>query len=129
MRKNMITLTTTTLMAAGALSVAGPAPAYAESRFGCDYPRVCFYLTSTDWVARKPTSAFRDITPAFQKLGPKARHAYAAYNSRIDDSAWLEMSDDSATCLGPADIWFFDQLTPPQKVIGVQITDENECFD
>jgi hypothetical protein len=128
MRKNMIALMATTVMAAGAVPVVGAAPAYAESRFGCDYPRICFYLTSADWLARKPTSAFRDITQDFQKLGPRARGAYAAYNSRIDDSAWLEMSDGSQTCLAPADTWFFDQVSPPQRVIGVQITDQNECF-
>jgi hypothetical protein len=128
MRKNMIALTATTIMAAGATTVVGAAPAHAEGRFGCDYPRVCFYLTSADWLARKPTAAFRDITKDFQKLGPRARGSYAAYNSRIDDSAWLKMSDEWQTCLGPDDIWFFDQASPPQKVVGVQITDEDECF-
>ncbi len=128
MRKNTMALTATIIMAAGAAPVAGTSPAHAESRFGCDYPRVCFYLTSADWLARKPTAAFRDITKDFQKLGPRARHAYAAYNSRIDDSAWLGMSDESQTCLGPNDIWFFDQASPPQTVTGVQITDEDECF-
>ena len=87
MRKKMIALAATALMAAGAAPVLGSAPAFAESRFGCEYPRVCFYLTSADWLARKPTAAFRDLTQDFQKLGPRARHAYAAYNSRIDDAA------------------------------------------
>ncbi|GIE82106.1 hypothetical protein Aph02nite_80560 [Actinoplanes philippinensis] len=128
MRKNMIALTATTIMAAGAIPAVSASPAYADGRFGCDYPRVCFYLTSADWLARKPTSAFRDITRHFQKLGPRARYAYAAYNSRIDDSAWLEMSDGSQTCLGPDDTWFFDQADGPQTVIGVQIVDENECY-
>ncbi|WP_433789840.1 hypothetical protein [Actinoplanes sp. CA-252034] len=128
MRKNMIALTATTIMAAGAISTVNASPASAGSRFGCDYPRVCFYLTSADWLAREPTAAFRDMTQDFQRLGPRARHAYAAYNSRIDDAAWLEISGGAQDCLAPGDPWFFDQVQPPQTVIGIQIVDEDECF-
>lgn len=124
MRKNTIVIAVTAFLAVGA----GAVPAQAGSRFGCVYPRVCFYQTSTDWLARKPTASYRDMTSEFQRLGSRAEGSYAVYNSRIDDSAWLKMSDDSRSCLGPNDNWFYDQGDTPERVMGIQIVDEDECY-
>lgn len=103
-------------------------PAYADSAFGCTYPRVCLYLDSSDWIARTPTAAYQQVTPGWQYLGPRSRHAYAVYNSRLDDTAWLLGADETVACVEPNSTWFFDVWDPPHDVAAVKIVDEDECF-
>ncbi|GIE30637.1 hypothetical protein Ait01nite_036820 [Actinoplanes italicus] len=117
----------TALGAASGLLLAGAAPAAAATGFGCDHPRVCFYLKAKDWGDRKPTASYRAFTDEFQILGPRSRGAYAIYNSRADDAALLLFSDGTQECVEPDGTWFHDQFGPRYKVVGVQIIDESDC--
>ncbi|WP_217250974.1 hypothetical protein [Streptomyces sp. AC602_WCS936] len=74
-------LATTTMVTAPAAS--------ADSRRGCDWPRVCFYLTSSDWNDDDPTAAFQDVTTSYQNLGSRSRGANYVVNTRNDDRVYL----------------------------------------
>ncbi|CAL9669282.1 hypothetical protein [Streptomyces sp. NPDC057375] len=64
-----------TVAAALATTAMVTAPtASADSRRGCDWPRVCFYLTSSDWDDDS-TAAFQDVTTSYQDLGSRSRGA------------------------------------------------------
>jgi hypothetical protein len=65
--------------------VASAAPAQADSANGCNYPRVCFYKTSTNWDNNAPTAAYQDFGD--QPLTAAARGSYYVYNTRNNDRA------------------------------------------
>ncbi|WP_127508287.1 hypothetical protein [Actinoplanes solisilvae] len=118
------------VVAAAILSIAGATPAAAADKFGCKYPRVCLYLKKADWGARKPTAAYQIKTQDFQTLGPRARHAYAVYNSRRDDAVLLLLpgrgrdGGDNQICVGPRKS---KVLGATSKIRGVLIVDEARC--
>jgi hypothetical protein len=128
MRHELVATGVATVSIAAVLSVVGGSPAAAGTAFGCVYPRVCLYQHSSDWTARKPTDSYRTVTPDWQRVGPRGRHAYAVFNSRNDDAAWLLNSDGTAACVEPNETWFFDEAAFPQKVVGIKIVDEPDCF-
>ncbi|MFD0502032.1 hypothetical protein ACFQ0G_01920 [Streptomyces chiangmaiensis] len=88
----MIKRTATVGMAAAALAATAlvTAPtASATSYNGCTYPRVCFYLTDSQWNGGTPTAAYQDVTTGYQNLGPNSRGANWVNNTRNDDRAYL----------------------------------------
>ncbi len=76
-------------------------PAHATSKFGCGYPRVCFWLTEADSNAQRWTAAYQDVTPGWQYLGARSRGAYSLYNTRNDDGALVGFTDGSIDCVYP----------------------------
>ena len=87
-----------TVLAGGLLA---SSPAQATSRYGCEWPRVCFYLTAADWNAQRPTAAYQDITSGYQTLGPRSRGSNAIYNSRNDDALAFLFDNGGGGCLQP----------------------------
>ncbi|MFD7136759.1 hypothetical protein [Streptomyces sp. NPDC059894] len=86
------------LVAAGLATAPG---ASADTAYGCNWPRVCFYLTDADWNARVPTAAYQDITSSPQNLGSRSYNSEWAFNSRNDDGALLYYTNGSTLCLRP----------------------------
>lgn len=86
-------------MIAGTLMI--QTPAQAVTRYGCTYPRVCFYLTPADWTAQRPTAAYQDVTTGWQNLGPRSRGAAYAFNSRNDDIALFHFTNGNVRCVNP----------------------------
>ncbi|MEV4190626.1 hypothetical protein [Streptomyces toxytricini] len=85
-------------------SLAVAPSASADTGNGCAYPRVCFYLTNTDWNNRTPTAAYQDITTTYQNLSSRAAGSVVVFNSRNDDRAYLRASVSGTTryyCLPP----------------------------
>ncbi|MGC9544003.1 hypothetical protein [Streptomyces sp. UG1] len=92
--------------ALAATTLAMAPTASADSFNGCIYPRVCFYLTNSDWNNAAPTAAYRDVTSGYQNLGPRSRGADWVNNTRNDDRAYLRyiVNSTGATayfCLPP----------------------------
>ncbi|KAB1142508.1 hypothetical protein F7R91_28775 [Streptomyces luteolifulvus] len=117
----------TTAAIAAALTVAAP-PASADTYNGCVWPRVCFYLTSSDWNAGAPNAAFQDVTSYYQNLGSRSRGADYVWNSRNDDRAYLRYLDSSGStryyCLPPNQgVYFPSALT----VTGIRIDTAPSC--
>lgn len=85
-------------MAGAALAVAALATAptaTADSYNGCVYPRVCFYLTNSNWNSGSPTAAYQDVTGSYQNLGANSRGADWVHNTRNDDRAYLRYINNS----------------------------------
>ncbi|MEU4625121.1 hypothetical protein AB0G04_34750 [Actinoplanes sp. NPDC023801] len=127
MLRKLVALSAATAMSASGLVLAGTTPAAASTGFGCDYPKVCFYLTAKDWGARKPTASYQQITEDFQILGVRSRNAYAVHNARVDDAALLLFSDGTQECVESGGTWFHDEFGVKYKVVGVRIADEADC--
>jgi hypothetical protein len=91
------------VVAAAVLGTTGAVVAQspASAAHGCEWPRVCFYLTVSDLNANRPTAAFQDVTSGWQYLGSRSRGAYYVYNSRRDDVAYLHSTNGSVHCLAP----------------------------
>lgn len=108
------------VLIAAAMSVAGSTPAHAAIRFGCAYPRVCFYKTVAAWNAQRPTAAYRDY--GLQTLGPASTDAYMVYNSRNDDGALLHLSPPGGlACILPG------QAVPWAFARAINIMDSPNC--
>ncbi|WP_409239957.1 hypothetical protein [Streptomyces sp. PA5.6] len=94
---------------AGAAAAAGlvpltAAPAAADSRDGCQWPYVCFYLTKSDYTNNRPTAAYKDVTDRFQALGSRSRGADYIVNTRNDDRVRVQFLNGGSThtmCLPP----------------------------
>ncbi|MEV4483777.1 hypothetical protein [Micromonospora coxensis] len=84
-----------------ALTITHASAASADTANGCVYPRVCFYLTESNWLADRPTASYQDITSGYQTLGSSSRGSYAVWNSRNDDGALLHYTNGSTYCLPP----------------------------
>ncbi|MET8150001.1 hypothetical protein ACIBSW_11375 [Actinoplanes sp. NPDC049668] len=125
MRRKLLAAGIVTALTSASISVIG-SPAAADTKYGCRYPRVCLYLNSADWMARKPTAAYQDITSNWQQLGSRGRQAYAVYNSRDDDTVWLT-DGNIAGCLDPNEIWFYEPDVP-MKIVKIRIKGEPDCF-
>ncbi|WP_043663208.1 hypothetical protein [Streptomyces xylophagus] len=113
-------------MAAGA-AVFSATPASASTYNGCVYPRVCFYLTDSDWDAGSPTAAYQDVTSYYQTLGSKSKGANYVWNTRNDDRAYLRYlygGDTYYTCLAPNEgVYFSSSFT----VTGIEIQTASSC--
>jgi len=98
MRKTLIAAAAVVLGTMGSLVAQSPASA---SYLGCDWPRVCFYLTQADLNANRPTASFQDVTTGWQNLGSRSFGAFFVYNSRNDDVAYLHSTNGTVHCLEP----------------------------
>jgi hypothetical protein len=99
----------------------------AASAYGCNWPRVCFYLEYANVLAQQPTAAFQDRTSYWQQLGSRSRNAYMVYNSRNDDGARLLYADGSWRCLRPGTVRSHDRSYPDEQVVAVRIMDDPDC--
>jgi hypothetical protein len=114
-------LTTVTLATAPTAS--------ADSYRGCDWPRVCFYLTSSDWGDKDPTAAYQDVTTSYQDLGSRSRGADYVNNTRNDDRVYLRYihNDTGATsylCVSPNHTGHFSSNV---TVTGIRIDTASSC--
>jgi hypothetical protein len=109
-------------------TVAPASPATAGLPFGCELSSVCVYLTTDDWIARRPTASFTKVTEDFVVLGPRSRHAYAVFNSRFDDVVYLLSGDGTEVCVEPHSSWFHDESGRSHKISDLQIVDDSTCY-
>lgn len=114
-------------LVAAALTVAPGASA--GSYNGCVYPRVCFYLTTTDWNNAAPTAAFQDVTSYYQNLGSRSRGADWVRNTRNDDRAYLRYIRHSTggteyLCVLPNQTAYFSSA---YTVTGIRIDTAATC--
>ncbi|MFC4503854.1 MULTISPECIES: hypothetical protein [Streptomyces] len=117
-------------LAAAAAAVTAPT-ASATTAHGCEWPRVCFYLTDGDWDNGNgtPTAAFQDVTSSYQNLGSRSRGANWAYNSRNDDRVFLRYIRNStgateSICVNPNTVAKF---TSDFTVTGIRIETASSC--
>ncbi|GIE34890.1 hypothetical protein Ait01nite_079350 [Actinoplanes italicus] len=110
------------------LVVAPAPPASAGLPYGCELSAVCVYLTSADWIARRPTASFTKVTEEFVVLGPRSRHGYAVFNSRFDDTVYLMSRDGTEVCVEPHSTWFHDESGTSRKIADLQIVDDFNCY-
>jgi hypothetical protein len=121
-RQLLVRSLVTVAVATGAAFVpAGPAAAV--TNYGCVYPRVCFYLTTDDFIARRPTAAYQDVTSYDQPLGPRSYGSRWMYNSRNDDGALIRYTNGEWTCVQPN----VDFLITGRTVRTVRIMDSPLC--
>ncbi|MGW1884928.1 hypothetical protein [Streptomyces sp. NPDC001970] len=101
--------------------------ASATSANGCLYPRVCFYLTASNWNAGAPTAAYQDVTSYYQNLGSGSRGADFIQNTRNDDRAYIRWVYNGTTqyyCLPPnQSVQFSSSVT----VTGIRIDSAATC--
>ncbi|MFG3698696.1 hypothetical protein ACGF5C_12375 [Micromonospora sp. NPDC047620] len=109
-------------LVAGALAV--PVAAQASTRYGCTYPRVCFYLTPSDWTAQRPTAAYQDVTSTWQTLGSSSRGSAYAFNSRNDDVAYFHFTNGRQVCLRPDSPLYLSQYGTVDKI---RISSSSTC--
>lgn len=105
-------------------------PASAASKKGCDYPYVCFYLTSADYRNSLPTAMYKDVTPAFQTLGSRSKGARAFVNTRNDDRVSIRYTEAPGTqvytaCIPPNESW--PSIAPEFTVLAVRIENSSTC--
>jgi hypothetical protein len=117
--------------AAAALATAGLATAptaSADDYNGCGWPRVCFYLTDSDWNNGEPTAAYQDVTSYHQNLGSRSRGANHVRNTRNDDRVSLRYVDQYSVtyyaCLKPNQTMHFSSTS---TVTGVRIDTQSSC--
>jgi len=127
MIKKFTALATTTALAAGVVLLGTP-PASADTAYGCVYPRVCFYLTDSDFNADKPTAAYQDITSYYQTLGSRSRGANWVLNTRNDDRAWIRYTYGGQTYYACLDSqWRLAEFTDDATVTGIKIENTTYC--
>jgi hypothetical protein len=113
--------------AATALAAAPTASAYDYN--GCRWPRVCFYLTDSNWNNGSPTAAFQDVTRYYQNLGSNSRGANWVRNTRNDDRAYLRYIRNSTggteyLCVLPNQTAYFSSA---YTVTGIRIDTAATC--
>lgn len=118
-----------TVVAVAATTLATAPTASADSHKGCVYPRVCFYLTQSDWDSSRPTAAYQDVTAAYQDLGPRSRGADYVHNTRNDDRAYLRYVVDGSptlhyTCVPPNETHGFGEGI---TLTGIRIDTASAC--
>jgi hypothetical protein len=121
-KRMMITAGASAVLAATAV-LAAATPASATSRYGCTYPRVCFYLTEDDYFGDSPTAAFQDVTSGWQTLGSRSRGSKWIVNTRNDDVAYLHFTDGATACLLPN----FDRYNGSHVVDKIRISSSSTC--
>jgi hypothetical protein len=116
--------------AAAALATTGLATAPTASAGdynGCGWPRVCFYMTESDWDNGRPTAAYQDVTSSYQNLGSNSRGAFHVRNTRNDDRVLLRYLNLSVTyysCMNPNSTHGFG---PGVTVTGIKIETKSSC--
>ncbi|MER7489857.1 hypothetical protein ABTY20_29000 [Streptomyces sp. NPDC126497] len=116
-------------LASAALTMAPAASATTAAYKNCEYPRVCFYLTDSDWRNSAPSAAYRDVTTSYQSLGTYSRGSNWVLNTRNDDRAYLRYTVNSTgatqyVCLSPGhEIYFSSAYT----VTGIRIDTASTC--
>ncbi|MER7175717.1 hypothetical protein [Streptomyces mesophilus] len=116
-------------LAAASLTFAPSATAAESPTHGCAYPRVCFYLTMSDWNAKDPNAGFQDVTSSWQNLGSASRGADMVLNTRNDDVAHLRVQTNSTgavwnMCLPPNSA---HQFGSAYTVTGIRISTSSSC--
>ncbi|WP_200306329.1 hypothetical protein [Streptomyces adelaidensis] len=119
----------TTAAAVAATTLAMAPTASADSYNGCGYPRVCFYLTVSNWNNASYTAAYQDVTTSYQNLGANSRGADKVHNTRNDDRAYLRYVVDSTgatqyLCLPPNHTATFPA---GNTVTGIRIDTASSC--
>lgn len=129
-RVNMVKRMAVAATAAAALATTGLATAptaSADDYNGCGWPRVCFYLTNSDWNNGRPTAAYQDVTSYYQDLGSKSRGAKHVRNTRNDDRARIRYISQGVTyytCVAPnSSHGFGSGIT----VTGIKIQTQSRC--
>jgi len=127
--KRSLAVVSTALAAVSSVALAMAPTATAGSAKGCAYPRVCFYLTASDWNSNSPTAAFKDVTPAYQNLGPRSRGADFVHNTRNDDRVYLRYIVNSTgttrhLCVNPNTTAIFSSA---YTVTGIRIETAPAC--
>ncbi|MES5819530.1 hypothetical protein [Streptomyces sp. RG80] len=123
--RTAVVATAAAALAAGVLAAAPTASA--DDYNGCGWPRVCFYLTDSDWSDGDPTAAYQDVTSSYQTLGSNSRGANYVRNTRNDDRAYLRYINDGVTyyyCLAPNSTYHFQ---PSSIVTGIRIDTASGC--
>ncbi|MFG3552259.1 hypothetical protein [Streptomyces sp. NPDC047725] len=115
--------------ASAALTMAPTASATAAAYKNCEYPRVCFYLTDSDWNNSAPSAAYQDVTSSYQTLGTYSRGSNWVLNTRNDDRAYLRYTVNSTgatqyVCLPPGNQIYFSSA---YTVTGVRIDTASTC--
>ncbi|MFG3555032.1 hypothetical protein ACGGAQ_11625 [Micromonospora sp. NPDC047557] len=112
------------LLAAIATAAGGlvATPAQASSAFGCNYPRVCFWVTGNPYDGAAPTASFQDNY--YQTLGSRSRGADWVYNSRNDDGAKIFYSNGDWVCVSPGELAY---LEPYGYAVALDIMDSPYC--
>ncbi|EXG82332.1 hypothetical protein [Cryptosporangium arvum] len=128
LKKAMLsTAVVATTVLAGGLFTASPATAEPDVR-GCAWPKVCFYLSTANWISSSPTASYQDLTSGFQTLGSRSRGADFAYNSRNDDGAFLRFSSGITQCLPPNQFIDLGRMRASLgDVVGLRIMDSPTC--
>jgi hypothetical protein len=119
----------TTAAAVAATTLAMAPTASADSYNGCGYPRVCFYLTQSNWNNANYTAAYQDVTTSYQNLGANSRGADWVHNTRNDDRAYLRYIRNSTgateyVCVPPNHSINF---TSAFTVTGIRIDTASSC--
>lgn len=112
-----------TLAFAAGMVLVQASPASAVSMAGCAYPRVCFYLTASDYWNNSPTAAYQDVTSSWQVLGSKSRGSDYIVNTRNDDVAYLHFTNGAVLCLEPNSIAY----EPSRTVDKIRISYSSTC--
>jgi len=97
--------------------------AAADSRKGCSYPYVCFYLKKSDWNNNHPTAMFQDMG-YWQTLGSNSKGAYGVVNTRNDDTALIVHASGYQSCAGPNGSL---SGTDPDPYVKIKIIDTAWC--
>ncbi|MEV1286524.1 hypothetical protein [Micromonospora sp. NPDC049679] len=116
------------LVSVAAAALSGAAPAAAATRYGCEWPRVCFYKTEADWQARRPTATYQDMG-YWQTLGSHSAYSEVVYNSRNDDGALLRMQSGITYCVkgGQTTPEFFMPVYQDGAMEELKIMDSKTC--
>ncbi|GAA2185135.1 hypothetical protein [Micromonospora lupini] len=117
-------LSAVALLAIGATAAGGlvATPAQATSAFGCNYPRVCFWVTGSPYDDAPPTASFQDNY--YQTLGSRSRGADWVYNTRNDDGAKIFYSNGDWVCVSPGELAY---LEPYGYAVALDIMDSPYC--
>jgi hypothetical protein len=127
--KRRLAVVSTAVAALSSAALATAPTASADSYNGCAYPRVCFYLTGSDWNSGSPTAAFQDVTTSYQNLGSRSRGADYVHNTRNDDRAYLRYIRNSTgateyLCVEPNTTAIFSSAF---TVTGIRIDTAANC--
>ncbi|MEH1163770.1 hypothetical protein V6V47_00120 [Micromonospora sp. CPCC 205539] len=112
-------------LAAGAMTAASglvATPAQAGSGMGCNYPRVCFWVTGSPYNGNPPTASFQDNW--YQTLGSRSKGADWVYNSRNDDGAKIYYSGGGWVCVQPDELAY---LEPYGYAVAIDIMNSPTC--
>jgi hypothetical protein len=120
-KRLVVAVATFALLLAGGVAVA--LPANAGTKYGCNYPQVCFYRTESNWLNDSPTARYKDVTSYFQALGKGGKGAAYIYNTRSDDGALIQFTSGDWYCVAPGQLF----NTQGYTANGIRIMDSETC--